>query len=64
MFPLPMSKAILSSGHGHGTGDSELEGVEDPCLASLPVSVLRPEENKDEKAMETWSPRLGESETR
>lgn len=45
--------AILSSGHGHGTGDSELEGVEDPCLASLPVSVIRPEENKDEKPMDS-----------
>lgn len=44
--------AILSSGHGHGTQESELEGsvLEGAALASLPVSMLSPEEKRDEKS--------------
>lgn len=50
------SKAILSSGHGHGTLESEVEvsGLEsDAALASLSVSALSPEEKRDEKS-EAW----------
>ena len=63
-FHFPMSchasKAILSSGHGHGTQESELEGsvLEGAALASLPVSMLSPEEKRDEKS-EAWKMLMG-----